>query len=135
MNFIFYLKLYLLTIPVFFLIDMIWLGWLAKDLYRNNIGHLMAKEVNWSPAIAFYLMYIVGILFFAVSPALEKGEWQKALFYGALFGFITYATYDLTNWATLKDWPAKVVFADIAWGSFLGAAVATASYFIGKWLI
>ena len=134
MNFTFYLKLYLLTIPVFFLIDMVWLGWIAKNFYRNHLGHLMAEEVNWMAALVFYLLYIIGIIFFAVSPALEKGDWQIALLYGVLFGFFTYATYDLTNWATLKDWSATVVFADIAWGMFLGGTVATASFFIGKWL-
>lgn len=135
MNFLFYFKLYLLTIPVFFLIDMIWLGWFAKKIYQNNIGHLLADEVNWGPAIIFYLLYIIGIIFYAVVPALENGDWQKALWYGVLFGFFTYATYDLTNWATLKDWPARVVFIDIAWGMFLCGAVATVSYFIGKMLL
>ena len=134
MNFSFYLKLYLLTIPAFFLIDMIWLGWIAKDFYGKHIGHLMADQVKWSAAIVFYLLYIVGIIFFAVSPALEKGMWQRALWYGALFGFFTYATYDLTNWATLKNWPATVVIADIFWGMVLCGTVATISFFIGKWL-
>lgn len=135
MNFIFYLKLYLLTIPVFFLIDMVWLGWVAKKFYQNNIGHLMAEDVNWKPAFVFYLLYIIGIIFFAVLPAFEKEDWQTALLYGVLYGFFTYATYDLTNWATLKDWSVKVVFVDIGWGMFLCGVVATVSFFIGKWLM
>jgi len=134
MNFSFYLKLYLLTIPVFFLIDMVWLGWIAKDFYQNNIGHLMAEKPVWSAAIIFYLIYIVGIIFFAVRPALENESWQEALLLGVLFGFFTYATYDLTNMATLKNWSVKVVLGDIVWGMFLCGTVASASYQIGRWL-
>lgn len=135
MNFLFYLKLYLLTIPVFFLIDMIWLGWISKEFYKNQIGHLMAEQANWVAGFIFYFLYIVGILFFAVRPGLEEGDMQITLLHGILFGFFTYATYDLTNWATLKDWPVKVVLADIAWGMFLCGTVATASFFIGRWLL
>jgi len=134
MNFSFYLKLYLLTIPVFFLIDMVWLGFIAKNFYQKEIGHLMADDPNWVAAIIFYLIYIVGIIFFSVQPALEEGGWQKALLYGVLFGFFTYATYDLTNLATLKNWSVKVVLGDIVWGMFLCGTVTTASFFIAKWL-
>lgn len=134
MNFSFYLKLYLLTIPIFLLIDSIWLGLIAKEFYRNNIGHLMAEDPNKVAAIVFYLFFIIGIIFFAVVPALEGGNWKMALLYGALFGFFTYATYDLTNLATLKNWPVKVVIADIIWGMFLCGIVATASFLIAKWL-
>ncbi|MFT4761123.1 MAG: putative membrane protein [Paraglaciecola sp.] len=134
MAFPFYLKLYLLTIPIFFAVDLIWLGLIAKNFYRKHIGHLMADEVNWSAALFFYLMYIAGILFFAVIPALAENSWQKAGIYGAALGFLTYATYDFTNWATLKNWSPTVVFADILWGTFLVATVSVASYFIGVWL-
>lgn len=134
MNFSFYLKLYLLTIPIFLLIDSIWLGLIAKEFYRNNIGHLMTEDPNKVAAIVFYLFFIIGIIFFAVVPALEGGNWKMALLYGALFGFFTYATYDLTNLATLKNWPVKVVIADIIWGMFLCGIVATASFLIAKWL-
>jgi len=131
MNFSFLVKLYLLTIPVFFLIDMLWLGVIAKSLYRPRIGHLMSDDVNWTAAIIFYLIYIVGILFFAVVPALEVGDWKRALMLGAAFGFFTYATYDLTNLATLKDWSLTVVIADIIWGTVLGGSVASVSFLIG----
>ncbi|MEZ4885975.1 MAG: DUF2177 family protein [Chitinophagales bacterium] len=135
MNPFFYFKLYLLTTLTFFLIDMFWLGFVAKNLYQNHIGHLMADKVYWTPAIVFYLLYIVGILVFAVLPQLQGGTWQQAAVWGALFGFFTYMTYDLTNLATLKNWSHLVAVADIIWGTVLCASVATVSFFIGKWLL
>lgn len=134
MNFSFLVKLYLLTIPVFFLIDILWLGVLAKNLYRPRIGHLMSDDVNWTAAFLFYFLYIVGILFFAVVPALKEGNWQTALMLGAAFGFFTYMTYDMTNLATLRDWSVIVVIADIIWGTVLCGAVASISFLIGDWL-
>ena len=127
--------LYLLTLPVFFGIDMIWIGVLAKDFYRNNLGHLLRQDINWAAALIFYLLYIAGILIFATLPAIEKHSLRQALAMGALFGLFAYATYDLSNLATLKDWPVNVVFADILWGMFLTASVAAASFFIGRWIM
>jgi uncharacterized membrane protein len=127
--------LYLLTLPVFFGIDMLWIGVLAKDFYRNNLGHLLRSDINWAAALIFYLLYIVGILIFATLPALEKQSLRQAVVLGALFGFFAYATYDLSNLATLKDWPVKVVFVDILWGMFVTASVAAASFFIGRWIM
>ena len=134
MNTFFYLKLYLLTIPVFFAIDLFWLGVIAKGLYQKNLGHLLSPDVNWPAAFAFYFIYIVGIILFAVKPALADESLLKAVLWGALFGFFTYATYDLTNLATLKDWPIKIVFIDIAWGVVLCSLVVSISYQIGRWL-
>ena len=113
---------------------MVWLGFVASKFYKNHLGHLMADQVNWRAALVFYFIYIIGIIFFAVLPALENGDWQKALLLGVLFGFFTYATYDLTNLATLKDWSVKVVLVDILWGMVLCGAVASASFQIAKWL-
>ncbi len=126
-----YVYLYLLTVPVFFAIDMLWLGVVAKDLYQEKLVHFLGP-VNWTAAVVFYLIFIVGILIFAVIPALESQSLMKALVLGALFGFIAYATYDLTNLATLKDWPMLIVIVDMLWGAVLSGSVATASYFIGK---
>lgn len=123
--------LYLLTVPVFFLIDMLWLGVVAKDFYQEKLVGLLGT-VNWTAAIIFYLLFIVGIIIFAVVPALDAQSWQKALLWGVMFGFFTYATYDLTNLATLKNWPMIVVVVDIIWGMVLSGSVALASYFIGK---
>ena len=131
----FYLKLYLLTIPIFFLVDMIWLGSLAKKFYGDNVGHLLSEKVNWKAALVFYFMYIVGILFYSVVPSLENGDWQKAFLLGSTFGFFTYATYDLTNLATLKNWSVKVVIVDIVWGIILCGTVAAISFQMAKWLL
>ncbi|MDP4820783.1 MAG: DUF2177 family protein [Saprospiraceae bacterium] len=128
-----WLALYVLVMLVFFAIDLIWLGFAGRHFYQKHLGHLLG-EVNWTAALIFYLLYIVGILIFAVVPALEKEAFSHALIYGALFGFFCYATYDLTNLATLKSWPTAIVFIDIPWGTFLTAAVAGAGYHIGKWL-
>ena len=127
--------LYFLTIPVFFGIDMIWLGFVAKGFYRRNLGHLLRPDVNWTAALVFYLLYIGGILIFATMPALEKKSLYQAVVLGGLFGFFAYATYDLTNMATLKDWPLNVVIVDIIWGIVLTASVAAASFLIGRWLM
>ena len=129
-----YLKLYLLTVPVFFAVDLLWLGLLAKDLYQRNLAHLLSPQVNWPAAIVFYIIYIAGIILFAVRPGLDQQSLAKAAIWGALFGFFTYATYDLTNLATLRDWPVKIVVADIAWGTLLCTVVASASYLMGRWL-
>ncbi len=126
-----YIYLYLLTVPAFFIIDMIWLGFVANKFYQSQLAHLLGP-VQWPAAIIFYLIYIVGILIFAVVPGLEAGSWQKALILGALFGFFCYATYDFTNLATLKDWPLAVVIVDIIWGAVLTGSVATVSYYLGK---
>ena len=130
----YYIKLYLLTVPVFFAIDLIWLGIVAKSFYHNNLSHLLSPDVNWPAALIFYFMYIAGIILFAVKPGLDAGSLAKAAIWGALFGFFTYATYDLTNMATLRDWPLKVVVVDIAWGTLLCTLVASCSYLLGRWL-
>ena len=126
-----YIYLYLLTVPVFFAIDMLWLGVIAKGFYQDKLVDFLGP-VNWPAAFIFYFMYIVGILIFAVVPALDSQSLTKAIIFGALFGFFTYATYDFTNLATLKDWPVIVVFVDVLWGTVLSLSVATVSYLIGK---
>lgn len=125
---------YLLTVPVFFAIDMVWLGVIAKDLYQKQIGHLLAPTVNWPAAVIFYLIYIFGIIFFAVLPGVEKDSLRTVMVNAALFGAMAYATYDLTNLATLKNWPTSIVFIDIIWGAVLTTLVATASYYIALWV-
>ena len=94
----------------------------------------MKDKPDWIAAILFYLLYIIGLVFFVIQPALDKSSWQYALFAGLFFGFITYATYDLTNLATLKDWPLKITIIDLIWGSVLGASVSVISYSIIKGL-
>jgi uncharacterized membrane protein len=135
MNILFYLKLYALTVPVFFIIDLIWLGVIARGFYQKNLKYILSPNVNWTAAIIFYLMYIAGILIFAVLPGVAKDSVRHAALWGALFGFFTYATYDLTNLALLKDWPLNIVVVDILWGVVLCTVVATLSFYIAKWLI
>ncbi len=127
-----FLKLYLIALPIFFMVDMIWLGLLAKNFYKNQIGFLMKPDVNWTAAIIFYLLFLVGVVLFVIEPALEKKDLMFALGRGALFGLITYATYDLTNLATLKDWPLKVVVVDMIWGAVLSGTVCGSSYWIAN---
>ena len=135
MNISYYVKLYGLTVPLFFVIDIIWLGVVAKGFYQKNLKYILGPNVNWTAAIIFYLIYIAGILIFAVLPAVAKDSLRHAAVWGALFGFFTYATYDLTNLALLKDWPIIIVIVDILWGVVLCSAVATLSFFVAKWLL
>ncbi len=121
---------FLTVLVVFFAIDLVWLGVIAKNLYAKHLGFLMAPNVNWVAAITFYLIFIVGLLFFVINPAIEKQSFMYALLVGGLFGFITYATYDLTNLATLKDWPITITVIDLVWGTVLSASVSSISYWI-----
>lgn len=130
-----FIKLYLLTLPVFFAIDMVWLGLVANKFYQQQIGHLMAKNINWPAALIFYLLFIAGLVIFVITPALSKKDWLVAFGFGALFGLITYATYDLTNLATLKNWPLLVTIIDLIWGMVLSSSVSLIAYFLAqKWL-
>ena len=125
-----YFKLYLIALPVFFAIDILWLGLIAKTFYNQQIGHLMRDQVNWTAAILFYLIFLAGMVIFVIAPAHLKGSWHYALGFGILYGFITYATYDLTNLATLKGWPLKVVIVDLIWGMVLSGSVSIITWWI-----
>ena len=127
-----FIKLYAIALPVFFAIDMVWLGLVAKNFYRAQIGTLMKSDVNWTAAIIFYLIFIAGLVVFVISPAMEKGSWTHALLFGALFGFVCYATYDLTNLAVAKDWPLLVTIVDLVWGAVLAASVSVVTFFIAS---
>jgi len=122
------------TLIAFGAVDFVWLAFVAKDLYRAGIGHLMSESPNWTAAVLFYLLYIAGLLYFAVLPGLAADDWMKTLVPAALFGFFCYATYDLTNWATLRGWPASIVAADLAWGTFVSAVGASAGFFVTRTL-
>lgn len=127
-----FIKLYAISFSVFLVIDAIWLGLVAKDFYRNQIGFIMKTNPNFVAAIVFYLLFIVGLVVFVITPSIEKGSWTTALFLGLLFGLITYATYDLTNLATLKDWPIIVTIVDLIWGSVLAASVSVITFLIAQ---
>lgn len=124
-----FLKAYIGVLVVFVILDAIWLGVVAVDFYAETIGHLMAENVNWGAAVVFYVMYIGGIAYFISVPAGATGELKTALVNGALFGVIAYGTYDLTNFATLRDWPLKVVVYDMIWGGFITASAALGGFF------
>lgn len=123
---------YVLTALVFFAIDIVWLRFVGQDVFRRQVGHLMRDDVNWLPALVFYLAFVVGILVFAVYPSVDKDSLLRAAGLGALFGFFTYATYDLTNLATLRDWPLTITIMDIVWGMVLTGAVSGIGFFIVK---
>jgi uncharacterized membrane protein len=125
-----FIKLFFIALPVFFAIDMVWLVLVAKNFYQKEIGYLMKPDINWSAAIIFYLLFIAGLVTFVISPAVEKHSWIHALIYGAFFGLITYATYDLTNLATMKDWPLLVTVVDLIWGTVLAASISVITYAI-----
>jgi uncharacterized membrane protein len=127
-----FIKLYFIALPIFFAIDMIWLGFIAKSFYAKQIGFLMKPNINWTAAILFYLLFISGLVIFVIIPAVEKHSWVHALLFGAFFGLITYATYDLTNLATLKDWPMLVTSVDLVWGAVLAASISIGTYFIAN---
>jgi len=108
--------------------DAVWLRMAADRLYRPLLGDMLLTGFRPAPAILFYLLYVVGIVIFAIRPALAGGGWSTAATSGALLGFFCYATYDLTNQATLKTWPVTVTIVDMGWGTFLTACVATVGY-------
>ena len=123
-----FLKLYCIALPILFGMDMIWLGVAAKNFYTKQIGFLMTPKVNWAAAILFYLLFLAGLVVFVIAPAVEKDSWVRALMLGALFGLITYATYDLTNLATLKVWSLRVSLVDMAWGTVVTGLAATFAF-------
>ena len=125
-----FFKLYFIALPIFLALDALWLGVITRNFYKEQIGFLMKTNVNWTAALIFYILFIVGLVLFVISPALANGSWTQAILMGALFGLITYATYDLTNLATLKDWPLLVTVVDLIWGAFISAAVSVATYVI-----
>jgi uncharacterized membrane protein len=123
-----HLVAYAAAAVVFLGLDFVWLGLIAKSAYRSWIGHLMRDEIHVVAAVLFYLVYVVGLVIFAIAPALKDTAWQTAALYGAMFGFFAYGTYELTNYATLKDWPFAMVAVDMAWGTVLSAIAAAAGY-------
>lgn len=118
----------------FLVLDAIWLSTMTGLLYRPVLGPILAEQVRLVPAIAFYVLFVAGIVYFGIAPALETGRWTTALLNGAVFGFLAYATYDLTNHATLELWTTKITLADMAWGSFVSGAASTAGFFAAQWI-
>ena len=129
-----YFAIYMASLVTFLIIDGLWLGIVARSFYVQQIGHLLRPSPDFGVAGAFYLLYVVGVVVFAVLPALAQQSWVTALVLGALLGFIAYGTYDLTNLATLAGWPVLVSVVDMIWGAVLTATVALAGYMAGRML-
>ena len=127
-----YLAVYLSFLIALVAIDLVWLLGLAKNLYRDQMGDLMASEPKLLAGLAFYLIYALGVCIFVIVPALSKQSFLYALQYGALFGFFCYMTYDLTNLAVIRNFPTQLAFVDIAWGSFVTALSAGIAYWVGN---
>ena len=123
-----YAVAYVATLVVFLALDAVWLGTMANLLYRPTLGDILLPKFSPAPAILFYLIFIVGILIFAIVPAMKDGQWTTTLLYGALFGFFSYGVYDFTNMATLRNWSLKITLADLCWGTVLTSASATMGY-------
>ena len=130
-----FLKLYAVAVVAFLIIDLLWLGVVARSFYQAQIGHLMRAEVNWMAALAFYLVFVSGIVVLVVRPALGVQSLGQAIGFGALFGLVTYAAYDLTNLATLEGFPVAVAIVDLAWGGLLCATVSAVTYLAGLRLV
>lgn len=123
-----------LSLPVIFAVDMAWLGLFAKDFYQKNMSPLVQIEFNWIFVVLFYIVYLIGIYIFAIKPGIDSASLQKTLINAALFGFFCYATYDLTNLATVKNWPLQLAIVDMLWGTFLTTFIAFTAYKIFFWL-
>ena len=129
------LLLYAFSLVVFLIIDLVWLGIISKNFYRTQLGQLMSPKVNWLAAIIFYMLFIVGILVFAVLPGIEAGSLARTALLAALFGLVCYATYDLSNLATLKNWPLAVTVVDLLWGTSVSTMVGIIAYAFGQAII
>ena len=130
----YYVKLYVCAFVGFLAIDMVWLTLVARGFYRRQLGFLLSDQPNWWAAISFYLLFVAGLLVFAVVPAVQEGSLRRALLMGGFFGLVTYATYDLTNLATIKNWPLMLTLVDMTWGLVLAASVSCLGYLVGRWL-
>ncbi len=125
-----FVKVYLVAFIVFMVTEGIWLSLVAKNFYKKEIGYLMAKSPKLLPTIFFSFIFVFGLVFFAINPALVKDSWSYALYSGSILGLVSYGTYDLTNHAAVKDWPLKVTIVDLFWGVFMSGTVAGITFFI-----
>ncbi len=123
-----YPALYAIALACFVALDAVWLGLIAKNLYATELKGLMTNNVKWGAAILFYLIFLAGLIYFVIAPTIKSRAINNLVFAGGFFGLVTYATYDLTNYATLKGFPFKIVVIDMVWGAVLSAAVAFLAY-------
>jgi len=128
------LKVYGLTLLVFFAIDLVWIAVVANGFYQKHLGFMLRPDVRWGPALLFYLLFVAALLVFAVAPGLARDSVRHAVLLGAFLGLVCYATYDLTNLALTAGFPTVVAVVDLAWGTVLGGSVAAAGYGLARWL-
>lgn len=128
-----YIIAYIAALLIFGVIDILWLTMVGAKLFRDTLGDVLAQDVRRAPAIAFYLLYPLGVVFFAVAPALREASVSTAVLNGAMFGLMTYATYDLTNYATVRNWTLNLTLIDLSYGAALTAATAVLAYFTTRW--
>ena len=131
---VYQIKLFLATLAIFLVVDLVWLSLVARKFYQKHLGFLMSPSPNWLAAILFYLLFVIGLLVFVVLPGLETGSLQFTLLRAALFGLVTYATYDLTNLATVRNWPILITIVDLGWGTALSVIVSLFSFLVGRWM-
>lgn len=125
-----YLKKFVISFGVFVVVDLAWLGVVAKSFYSNQLGPLMRDEIIWPVATLFYILFVIGLLYFAIEPGLKAKSSRLAVKNGALYGFFTYMTYELTNYSVISNWPAGLVLVDIMWGVVLATVVSLFAYLI-----
>ena len=127
-----WIRTYAVSLASFLLLDMVWLGLVARSFYRSQLGNMLASDVRWLPAVLFYMLFVAAILVFAVVPAVQQQSAGRAALLGAFFGLVAYAAYDLTNLATMEGFPVVVAVVDMTWGSVLSASVATVGYLVAS---
>ncbi len=130
-NLFMFTKLYFITLPILLAIDMVWLGLVAKGFYAEKIGYLMKSEISWLPAILFYIMFAVAIVFFVLVPNMSA-SWVRVLLTGAFLGFVAYGAYDLTNHATIREWPLAMTLVDMIWGAVLSGVTSLLTFLVAK---
>jgi uncharacterized membrane protein len=129
-----YVVAYLVAGVVFLAMDAVWLTVMNARLYKPELGDLIAAKPALGPAGLFYLIYLFGMIYFCVAPALQTGKWSTAAMNAVVFGLCAYATYDLTNQATLRIWSSRVTVADLVWGVVVTTSAASASFLVVRWL-
>ena len=130
-----HITLYLIALAIFLPIDLLWIGFVARDFYRDGMGALMSDRPRMDIGLLFYALFLVGLVLFGMRAGIAANDWKPALIYGALFGFFCYATYDLTNLSVLKDFPAKLALVDLAWGTIISGITSALAVLIGKALL
>lgn len=128
-----YIKLFLSSLFTFLLLDAIWLGFVARGFYARELSLYLTDNVNWASAFIFYIIFNIGLLIFVILPSIEKNSYSMLVIYALLYGLVTFATYDLTNLATVKDWPLLVSLVDMIWGMFVAFSVASVAFYANKY--